>query len=344
MYKLLASNLLINVEFLILYRYLDPFCTMRIGGSRFDTPIVYNSLNPYWFTTHSAPIHDLFDEIKIDIYDKDTLKTDYVGSIEFMLKDVVNDFKFNGVDKWLPISRSKTGNIHFRITYFELTNDLNRPMYASITSQINQSQVKFPFGFFILYIYDLTLNELFFNEKLTPLIRIRFNGSTYQSLPIERKKGLRKFFVEECYQFATSNPAQDVIEFVVLDISGFNLVKLVSIDMLSKKIIGYSAISLNTILNKAIHLKEKEKANLKEDERIRDNYLSSEGGFIEKIKLFTSHNGKKSRRSVGYMKAFVCLSLCKLDQKVYDNLQKSFHIKTNPGDFILKRPLIKRIN
>ena len=179
---------------------------MRIGGNRFETPIVYHSANPYWFTTHSAPVHDLFDEIKIDIYDKDTLKADYIGSIEFMLKDVANDIKFNGVDKWLPISRSKTGNLHFRITYFELINELTKSMFTSLTTKVQKSQVKFPLGIFILYIYDLTLNESLYRDKLISIIQIRFNGSTYQTLPIDRKKGLRKFYVEECYQFVTSNP------------------------------------------------------------------------------------------------------------------------------------------
>lgn len=313
---------------------------MRIGSSRFDTPTVYRTLNPYWYTTHSAPIHDLFDIVKIDIQHRDTLKTEFIGSIEFTLKDVVNDVRFNGIDKWLPISRSKTGNIHFRITYFELTNEFSRSMYTNLSDRMHHSIVKFPLGIFSLYIYDLSFNEQIHREKIMPLIQIRFNGVTYQTLPIDRKKGVRTFIVEECYQFATSNPAQDVIEFIVLDISGFNLAKLVSVDMLSKKIIGNCAISLNTILNRSIYRKEQKE----KDNQIKDEfYQSNEGGFIQKIELFTSHSGKKRRRTVGNMKIFVCLSLCKLNQKVYENLQQTLHIKTNPDQLTSDTSFFKRI-
>lgn len=335
----------VHFAFALSRSYVDPFCSMSIGGSKFDTPVVYRTLNPYWFTTHSAAVHDLYDMVKIDIYDKDTLKSEFIGSIEFTLKDVASDIHFNGVDKWLPISRSKTGNLHFRITYFELTTEITKPMYTTLSEKMQRSVVKFPLGIFSLYIFELTLNELLYKDKLMPLIQIRFNGATYQTLPIDRKKGARSFFVEECYQFATSNPNQDVIEFVVLDVSGFNLAKLVSVDMLSKKIIGNCAISLSTILNKIIYMNEqKHSDNLKEqDKTIKSSHLSSEGGFVQRIELFTSHSHKKRRRLVGYMKVFVCLSLCKLDPSVYKNLQQRLHVKTNPDQLTSDASFLKRI-
>lgn len=320
---------------------------MSIGGSKFDTPIVYRTLNPYWFTTHSAAVHDLYDLVKIDIYDKDTLKSDFIGSVEFTLKDVASDLNFNGVDKWLPISRSKTGNLHFRITYFALTTELTRPAYTALSEKVQRSIVKFPLGIFSLYIYDLTLNELLYKDKLMPLIQIRFNGATYQTPPIDRKKGARSFFVEECYQFATSNPNQDVVEFVVLDVSSFNLAKLVSVDMLSKKIIGHSAISLSTILNRLIAVREQqqnEDFNVdRTNRKATSSHLSTEGGFVQRIELFTSHSHKKRRRLVGYMKVFVCLSLCKLEQAVYENLQQRLHVKTNPDQMTSDTSFLKRI-
>lgn len=261
---------------------------------------------------------------------------------------MVNDIKFNGIDKWLPISRSKTGNLHFRVAYFHLTTNITKSMFSTLNDRVYRSSVKFPLGIFLIYIYDLTLDETFYKDKLMPLIQIRFNGATYQTLPINRKKGVRSFFVEECYQFHTSNPNQDVIEFIVLDVSGFNLAKLVSVDMLSKKIIGNSAISLSTILNRIVHIKEQKERNIvdfKDDEKIKSNlqYLSEEGGFIQKIELFTSHSGKRRRRSVGYMRVFVCLSLCKLDQKVYENLQQRLHVKTNPEQITSDASFFKRI-
>lgn len=319
---------------------------MCIGGSKFDTPVVYRELNPYWFTTHSAAVHDLYDLVKIDLYDKDTLKSDFIGSVEFILRDVASDINFNGVDKWLPISRSKTGNLHFRVAYFELTTEITKLVLSNLNEKMQRSIVKFPLGLFSLYIYELTLNELLYKDKLMPLIQIRFNGATYQTLPIDRKKGSRSFFVEECYQFATSNPNQDVIEFVVLDVSGFNLAKLVSVDMLSQKIIGNCAISLSTILNKIIFVKEQKQGDdFKEDKTVKTNsrYLSNEGGFVQRIELFTSHSHKKRRRLVGYMKVFVCLSLCKLDPTVYENLQQRLHVKTNPDQLTSDTSFLKRM-
>ncbi|RWS26628.1 extended synaptotagmin-2-like protein [Leptotrombidium deliense] len=84
----------------------DPFCLIRVGSSQFETQIVFNSINPYWGETHSAPVQDIYDQFKIDIYDKDALSADdFIGSVEFQIKDVVGEEEPHGKDKWVPIGK-----------------------------------------------------------------------------------------------------------------------------------------------------------------------------------------------------------------------------------------------
>lgn len=118
----------------------NSFCSVLIGKHLFKTPIAHATINPFWGYSFAAPVHDLYDRIKLSTHDKKKFCADRpLGNVEFsiasMLKSsscneetgeqLVNGYKKlrNGSDCWLRLKIDDASvNSHSTINKLQLTN------------------------------------------------------------------------------------------------------------------------------------------------------------------------------------------------------------------------------
>ncbi|RWS12336.1 extended synaptotagmin-2-like protein [Dinothrombium tinctorium] len=316
-----AENLprLDSERFFSLTGLVDPFCIIRVGGHRFETPVVYNSINPYWGEHHAAPVHDFYEIFKIDIYDKDALSADdFIGSVEFQLKDITSEKHLNGLDKWLPVGQASTGAIHFRVACFNLCQ--KRDMLAKTTNLIDKSKHKFPTGLLTVYTYNLRLMSP--NEKIfVPVIQFKCGGQSIQTAPLAAdKRGMKTLFypVEQVHHFLLHNLEQDVLEITVVDSSGINFSKLTRIDILWDEIIGSCGIHIDAILR-------------------------AENGSMILQKTFDLFKSKHARDSPGSIKLYLHLQIVEVDPTVYENLQVPTDVRCRVDQPTSETSFIRRV-
>ena len=359
----------------------NPFCVVRIGGVQFETPIVFNTYDPYWDTMHASPIHDLHEMIKIELFDKDALSADdYVGAVEFRIKDIALDLNLNGLDKWVPISRSSAGALHFRCTYFRLQYRLTTEQLRANQRLLQSSALKFPLGVLSIYVYWLEL-AAHVKQDAVPLLQLKHNGMMFESQPLplavsededssKKNKGQetaadlqqilsrskRRFVVEQRFQVTTMDPFHEIVELSVLDVSGFNVKTLKPLQVFANRVLGGCTISLNSVLDKqtrlnAIRSEAKRSSNgrqtLNQRERGEDLVVDDDDdNDCEGLRLdfeLAGRSSNVSKQLTGRLRLFARLSCCHISDQVYRNLQRKPYIKANPDQPTSETSFFRRI-
>ncbi|XP_043853610.1 extended synaptotagmin-3 [Dromiciops gliroides] len=97
----------------------DPYALVTIGLQHFRSKTVYRNLNPTWnevfeFIVYEVPGQDL----EVDLYDEDTDKDDFLGSLQINLGDVM---KNSMVDEWFVLNNTTSGQLHLKLEWLSLT-------------------------------------------------------------------------------------------------------------------------------------------------------------------------------------------------------------------------------
>ncbi|XP_027700977.1 extended synaptotagmin-3 [Vombatus ursinus] len=97
----------------------DPYALVTIGLQNFRSKTVYRNLNPIWnevfeFIVYEVPGQDL----EVDLYDEDTDKDDFLGSLQINLGDVM---KNSVVDEWFVLNNTTSGRLHLKLEWLSLT-------------------------------------------------------------------------------------------------------------------------------------------------------------------------------------------------------------------------------
>ncbi|GAB1294565.1 Extended synaptotagmin-3 [Apodemus speciosus] len=96
----------------------DPYAKVSIGLQHCRSRTIYKSLNPTWnevfeFMVYEVPGQDL----EVDLYDEDTDKDDFLGSLQICLGDVM---KNRVVDEWFVLNDTTSGRLHLRLEWLSL--------------------------------------------------------------------------------------------------------------------------------------------------------------------------------------------------------------------------------
>ncbi|XP_051841585.1 extended synaptotagmin-3 [Antechinus flavipes] len=118
-YLLEAEKLERKDGFLGLKGKSDPYAQVTIGLQNFRSKTVYRNLNPTWnevfeFIVYEVPGQDL----EVDLYDEDTDKDDFLGSLQINLGDVMKNCV---VDEWFVLNNTRSGRLHLKVEWLSLT-------------------------------------------------------------------------------------------------------------------------------------------------------------------------------------------------------------------------------
>ncbi|XP_036188319.1 extended synaptotagmin-3 isoform X7 [Myotis myotis] len=99
----------------------DPYAKVSIGLQHFRSKTVYKNLNPTWnevfeFLVYEVPGQDL----EVDLYDEDTDRDDFLGSLQICLGDVRTN---RVVDEWFVLNDTTSGRLHLRLEWLSLIAD-----------------------------------------------------------------------------------------------------------------------------------------------------------------------------------------------------------------------------
>uniref|UniRef100_A0A8C5KPD3 Extended synaptotagmin-3 n=1 Tax=Jaculus jaculus TaxID=51337 RepID=A0A8C5KPD3_JACJA len=116
-----AEKLAQKDSFLGLAGKSDPYAKVSIGLQHFQSKTVYRNLNPTWnevfeFMVYEVPGQDL----EVDLYDEDTDKDDFLGSLQICLGDVMSN---RVVDEWFVLNDTTSGRLHLRLEWLSLLTD-----------------------------------------------------------------------------------------------------------------------------------------------------------------------------------------------------------------------------
>nr|XP_025034581.1 extended synaptotagmin-3 [Pelodiscus sinensis] len=99
----------------------DPYANLRVGLVQFRSKTIQRNLNPIWNEMYEFVVHELpGQDLEVDLYDEDTDKDDFLGSLLINLTDVMND---GIVDKWFPLSKTESGHLHLKLEWLSLVTD-----------------------------------------------------------------------------------------------------------------------------------------------------------------------------------------------------------------------------
>uniref|UniRef100_A0A8C0W636 Extended synaptotagmin-3 n=1 Tax=Castor canadensis TaxID=51338 RepID=A0A8C0W636_CASCN len=99
----------------------DPYAKVSIGLQHCRSRTVYRNLNPTWneafeFMVYEVPGQDL----EVDLYDEDTDRDDFLGSLQINLGDVMTN---RVVDEWFVLNDTTSGRLHLRLEWLSLLTD-----------------------------------------------------------------------------------------------------------------------------------------------------------------------------------------------------------------------------
>uniref|UniRef100_A0A2I2YKT3 Extended synaptotagmin-3 n=1 Tax=Gorilla gorilla gorilla TaxID=9595 RepID=A0A2I2YKT3_GORGO len=116
-----AEQLAQKDNFLGLRGKSDPYAKVSIGLQHFRSRTIYRNLNPTWnevfeFMVYEVPGQDL----EVDLYDEDTDRDDFLGSLQICLGDVMTN---RVVDEWFVLNDTTSGRLHLRLEWLSLLTD-----------------------------------------------------------------------------------------------------------------------------------------------------------------------------------------------------------------------------
>ncbi|OCT73876.1 hypothetical protein XELAEV_18032840mg [Xenopus laevis] len=180
----------------------DPYGVVRLGNQVFQSKVIKENLNPKWNEVYEALVHEHpGQELEIELFDEDTDKDDFLGSL---LIDLVEVEKERVVDEWFTLDEATSGKLHLKLEWLtpNSTTDNLDQVLKSIKADKDQANDGLSSALLILYldsarslpsIYEGNLgcgslkerraSGLIFCENTSSLYRSLFAGKKIGSSP-----------------------------------------------------------------------------------------------------------------------------------------------------------------
>ncbi|XP_031759913.1 extended synaptotagmin-2 isoform X1 [Xenopus tropicalis] len=177
----------------------DPYGVVRLGNQVFQSKVIKENLNPKWNEVYEALVHEHpGQELEIELFDEDTDKDDFLGSL---LIDLVEVEKERVVDEWFTLDEATSGKLHLKLEWLtpkSTTENLDQVL-KSIKADKDQANDGLSAALLILYldsarslpsIYEGNLGCGFLKERrASGLIFCENTSSLYRSLFAGKKIG-----------------------------------------------------------------------------------------------------------------------------------------------------------
>lgn len=101
----------------------DPYAIITVGAQQFKTKTIDNTVDPKWdFWCEFTVEESIGQVIVLRLFDKDNAATD--DSLGRATIEVNTVFKKKQTDTWVSLEEAKTGMVHVRMSWLELSDDL----------------------------------------------------------------------------------------------------------------------------------------------------------------------------------------------------------------------------
>ncbi|XP_063611605.1 extended synaptotagmin-2-B-like isoform X1 [Penaeus indicus] len=194
----------------------DPYCILRLGAQKFQTKTINNTVNPKWDFCCEA-LANVIRRQRISIecwdYDYSPLKSyendDYLGRANL---DVQEIWKNGEVDMWVPLSEAKSGRIHIRATWLDLSDTADSLQLQLEEIRALQVTTKNPLHSAVLMVWVDSAKKL--NQIPDPFVRL-YVGNEKGETAVRQRTNDPVF--EEGFTFLVRNPRTQELKLEVID-------------------------------------------------------------------------------------------------------------------------------
>ncbi|XP_072268710.1 extended synaptotagmin-2 isoform X2 [Pyxicephalus adspersus] len=130
----------------------DPYGVIRIGNQVFQSKVIKENLNPKWNEVYEALIYEHpGQELEIELFDEDTDKDDFLGSLLIDLEEVEKE---RVVDEWFSLDEATSGKLHLKLEWLSplsTTENLDKVL-ASVKADKDQADDGLSAALLIVYL------------------------------------------------------------------------------------------------------------------------------------------------------------------------------------------------
>uniref|UniRef100_A0A8C1BDY5 Extended synaptotagmin-like protein 2a n=2 Tax=Cyprinus carpio TaxID=7962 RepID=A0A8C1BDY5_CYPCA len=215
----------------------DPYGVIQLGNQLFRSKIIKETVNPKWNEVYEAFVYDHPGQnVEIELYDEDTDKDDYLGSLTISVDELEKEQK---VDEWFVLDDVATGKLHLKIEWLSLlpTPDKLDEVLSSIKAAKGQANDGLSSALLLVHLdsaKNLPRNPLEFNSaglKKGTVNKALKSGKKVASMPspfVQFTVGHKSFesktryktnepVWEEAFTFLIHNPKSQELEVEVKD-------------------------------------------------------------------------------------------------------------------------------
>ncbi|XP_070001632.1 extended synaptotagmin-2-B isoform X5 [Penaeus vannamei] len=190
----------------------DPYCILRLGAQKFQTKTINNTVNPKWdFCCEFLTEVIQSQELDFELFDLD----DGPGQDEFLGRanlDVQEIWKNGEVDMWVPLSEAKSGRIHIRATWLDLSDTADSLQLQLEEIRALQVTTKNPLHSAVLMVWVDSAKKL--NQIPDPFVRL-YVGNEKGETAVRQRTNDPVF--EEGFTFLVRNPRTQELKLEVID-------------------------------------------------------------------------------------------------------------------------------
>ncbi|XP_063611606.1 extended synaptotagmin-2-B-like isoform X2 [Penaeus indicus] len=193
----------------------DPYCILRLGAQKFQTKTINNTVNPKWDFCCEAICNVVRRQtFNIECWDWDAnipgaKNDDFLGRANL---DVQEIWKNGEVDMWVPLSEAKSGRIHIRATWLDLSDTADSLQLQLEEIRALQVTTKNPLHSAVLMVWVDSAKKL--NQIPDPFVRL-YVGNEKGETAVRQRTNDPVF--EEGFTFLVRNPRTQELKLEVID-------------------------------------------------------------------------------------------------------------------------------
>ncbi|XP_075068211.1 extended synaptotagmin-2 isoform X2 [Mixophyes fleayi] len=194
----------------------DPYGVIRIGNQIFQSKVIKENLNPKWNEVYEALIHEHpGQELEIELFDEDTDKDDFLGSLLIDLSEVEKE---RVVDEWFTLDEATSGKLHLKLEWLSPKSTTENLDQVLTSIKADKDQADDGLSAALLIVYLDCGRSLPSGKKIgsTPNPYVLFSvGHTVQESKVKQKT-IEPVW-EQTFTFFIHNPKRQDLEVEVKD-------------------------------------------------------------------------------------------------------------------------------
>ncbi|XP_069067267.1 extended synaptotagmin-2 isoform X2 [Pleurodeles waltl] len=194
----------------------DPYGILRVGNQIFQSKVIKENLNPKWNAVYEALVYESpGQELEIELFDEDTDKDDFLGSLMIDLNEVR---KARVVEEWFKLDEATSGKLHLKLEWLTPQSSAENLDEALTIIKADKDQANDGLSSALLILYLDSARNLPTGKKMSsvpnPVVQFTI-GHKQEESKIQYKTTEPVW--EETFTFFIHNPKRQELEIQVKD-------------------------------------------------------------------------------------------------------------------------------